>query len=292
MKFLLFVPFFILFFAQAKEPGRPFKARKISYHDSLDLKNTGLFRNPFATTYYISTSGNDANSGTAIGSPWQHIEKLAGITFVAGDIVYIRAGTYLSTGGTGVSACTRILSQNGNSSNHITISRYDADFPSGGRVQYDCTNVSHTGNCFGIDVQNCSWIDFYGIYVKGPSQTIGGGSGTITGAWYSEVSSNNQFINCEGSNAMTGFRLDDGSNTTFSNCDAHDQDDPFTGLPTGPHNNSDGFGRTASGNVATGTVYQSCRSWNNADDGWDMFGTNGTVTWTFCWAFKNGYNAS
>ena len=91
---------------------------------------------------------------------------------------------------------------------------------------------------------------------------------------------------------MTGFRLDDGIQCNYLNCDAHDCDDPLTGGTTGPHNNSDGFGRTASGNTATGTTYYGCRSWYNADDGWDCFNTSGTITYDHCWAFKNGYNSS
>lgn len=267
--------------------------RKIHFVPKLTLSVTSN-RSPFATTYYISTSGNDANSGTSIGSPWQHIEKIGGITFVPGDIVYIRGAggtTYSSTAGTGSTSCTKITSQNGTSGAHILISAYPPDFPSGGRVTYDCTNVSHTVNCFGIWTQGCNYIDFYGIYVKGPSQTASGSTGTVTGCWYSDGCSNNLIENCEASDSETGFRLDDGSNTTYRNCDAHNQDDPFTGLPTGPHNNSDGFSRTAGGNVATGTTYYGCRSWLNADDGWDCFGTNGTITYDHCWSFKNGYTS-
>ena len=232
----------------------------------------------FSTIYYISTTGNDANSGTSISTPWQHIEKIASVSFVAGDIVYIRAGTYNSTAASSVSHCIQLTSQNGNSSNHITISAYPDDFhTTGGRVTFNCTNVAHDDDCFGITLTSCSWIDFSGIYVKGPSQTVGGGlgDGTINGSWWSRSSSNIIYANCEASNSMTGFRLDDGVSCNYLNCDAHDCDDPLTGGTTGPHNNSDGFGRTASGNTATGTTYFGCRSWYNADDGWDCFNTSG-----------------
>jgi hypothetical protein len=43
-------------------------------------------------TYYVAPTGNDANPGT-LSRPWQTIQKAAS-TLVAGDTVYIRAGTY------------------------------------------------------------------------------------------------------------------------------------------------------------------------------------------------------
>ena len=43
-------------------------------------------------TYYVATNGNDANAGT-ISSPFATWEKLATV-LVAGDIAYIRGGTY------------------------------------------------------------------------------------------------------------------------------------------------------------------------------------------------------
>ncbi len=243
-------------------------------------------------TYYIATNGNDSNPGT-LALPFKTIEKISSLALAAGDIVFIRAGTYLSTAPATASACTRINAKNGTASAPIVIAAYPSDFPSGGRVVYDCTNVSRSVNCYGINIVNCSWINIAGIYTKGVTQTPGtAGTGTICGSFWSQGSSNNKFINCEGSNTMTGFRLDDGTDTSYINCDAHDCDDPFTGPPTGPHNNADGFGRTASGNAATNTYYSGCRSWNNADDGWDCISTSGRITYDHCWSFRNGFSAA
>ena len=46
----------------------------------------------YATNYYVSTSGSDTNTGT-LSTPWKTITKAAD-KLVAGDTVYIRAGTY------------------------------------------------------------------------------------------------------------------------------------------------------------------------------------------------------
>jgi hypothetical protein len=45
-----------------------------------------------AATYYVATTGNDANSGTS-AAPWRTVAKAAN-TMVAGDTTYVRGGTY------------------------------------------------------------------------------------------------------------------------------------------------------------------------------------------------------
>lgn len=45
-----------------------------------------------ATTYYVSTSGNDGNAGTS-GSPWRHIYYACAHT-TSGDVINIGAGTF------------------------------------------------------------------------------------------------------------------------------------------------------------------------------------------------------
>lgn len=47
----------------------------------------------FATTYYISPTGNDANNGSA-ASPWKTLSKAVSTVRTAGDIIHINAGTY------------------------------------------------------------------------------------------------------------------------------------------------------------------------------------------------------
>ena len=49
-----------------------------------------------AATYYVATSGNDANSGASTSSPFRTIQKGAAVAR-AGDTVMIRGGTYRET---------------------------------------------------------------------------------------------------------------------------------------------------------------------------------------------------
>ena len=45
-----------------------------------------------ATTYYISSNGNDANNGTSITTPWKTIAKINKSTFLPGDFILFRRG--------------------------------------------------------------------------------------------------------------------------------------------------------------------------------------------------------
>src|SRR4029078_8718898 len=93
-----------------------------------------------ATVYFISTTGSDSNPGT-IDQPFKTFNKIGTLNLVAGDIVYIRAGTYLS-GRTGGGNGLNISNKSGTQANPITISAYPADFPNGGRVVLDCRDYT------------------------------------------------------------------------------------------------------------------------------------------------------
>jgi Right handed beta helix region len=43
-------------------------------------------------TYYVSTDGNDSNSGRSAGAAWQTLERVNGITFQPGDAILLKAG--------------------------------------------------------------------------------------------------------------------------------------------------------------------------------------------------------
>lgn len=249
-------------------------------------------------TYWIATDGNDSNSGTSISSPWLHLEKISSIALLPGDVVNIRAGTYDSYAPLfAVPTFQNILISNksGTPGAHIIIQGYPPDFVGGGRVVYNCLNEVRATGAIGIMTNNCSYIDFFDISIVGPAQEdAGGGTGTYAAAWWFSSDTSNTNItanNCEASFSMQGFRLDNVNNATYNNCDAHEIDDPYTGPPTGPHNNSDGFSRTNVLNTATNTVYNYCRAWFCADDGWDCFDTPGSITYNGCWSFFNGYSS-
>ena len=45
-----------------------------------------------STTYYVSSSGNDANNGTSITTSWRTIAKINNSTFLPGDFILFRRG--------------------------------------------------------------------------------------------------------------------------------------------------------------------------------------------------------
>ncbi|MBK9334700.1 MAG: hypothetical protein IPM96_20435 [Ignavibacteria bacterium] len=51
----------------------------------------------FATTYYVSLTGNDANDGTSMSTPWQTLRHVSTRGFVVGDVIkFLREERYLN----------------------------------------------------------------------------------------------------------------------------------------------------------------------------------------------------
>ncbi len=70
----------------------------------------------YGTTYYVAPNGSNSNSGSE-SQPWRTIQKAAD-TMTAGDVVYIKAGTYNE----------RVIPKNsGSANNYIVYSAYPGD---------------------------------------------------------------------------------------------------------------------------------------------------------------------
>ena len=76
-----------------------------------------------------------------------------------------------------------------------------------------------------------------------------------------------------------------GAFNTILNCDSHDSYDAATG-----GENADGIDAKLA--IGPGNVFRGCRSWNNSDDGYDLFGVTQVVTIDNCWAMLNGHTAA
>ena len=50
-----------------------------------------------ATTWYISTTGNDVTGNGTAGNPWKTLYKATQAVTITGDIIHVNAGTYLET---------------------------------------------------------------------------------------------------------------------------------------------------------------------------------------------------
>jgi hypothetical protein len=69
-----------------------------------------------ATTYYVSSSGSDANNGTSTGTPWLTLAKVNATTFSPGDNILFKSGEVFSGSLT--------VSQSGTAGNPITFGKY------------------------------------------------------------------------------------------------------------------------------------------------------------------------
>jgi hypothetical protein len=119
----------------------------------------------FATTYYVSTTGNDSSPGTS-SSPWRTIQKAAN-TVVAGDTVIVYAGTYRetvteSTSGTSGNRITYQV----NTGDTVTVNNFVL---SGSYLTLDGFTVTNTASGWGkagiyisgsyVMIRNCKPLD-------------------------------------------------------------------------------------------------------------------------------------
>jgi hypothetical protein len=211
--------------------------------------------------YYVATNGSDStNSGTSIAAPFATLGKAAGLA-VAGNLVYLRGGRYAIS--------SKIsLSHNGTPTQPIRVRSYPGE-----NVVFDFSGES-TGTD-GISISGDCW------QVYGLETTNAGHNGiNISGA-------SNLIERCvvHGSR-NTGIHITGDTNTSFNlvlNCDSYRNYDATT-----HGQNADGF--SAKWIIGPGNVFSGCRSWENADDGWDLWMATNAVVISNCWAFRMGFN--
>lgn len=246
-------------------------------------------------TYYVATDGNDGNAGT-IGSPWATWQK-GFSTISAGDTLYIRGGTYspsatLGSGDGGTLYCgVYVSNKNGNSSSQYTVSNYGTEVPIMDGTTLNGTSYGRVG----ILLNNCSYWHIKGLQITNVTQSSGPVHGGIGVHLYGTNNILLENIACHhigGPGFMT--RVPNGNENHFLNCDAHDNYDQYTTDPVG--GDADGFdigfARYGGGDYIIRLT--GCRSWNNSDDGFDMYqypGYSGIYYLTNCWAWHNGYRS-
>ena len=181
----------------------------------------------------------------------------------AGDIIYVRGGTYAFTS-------TIKLTTSGSSDASIQLLPYPGD---SSRPKFDFSAQSESSSNRGLELSGSYWyIKGIDIYRAGDNcMYMSGSNNTIEFSTFSEC-------------ADTGLQLGGGaSNNLILNCDSYYNADSTL-------ENADGF--AAKLDVGTGNKFVGCRAWQNLDDGWDGYlrpADDITTTYENCWAFKNGY---
>jgi len=145
--------------------------------------------------YYVDTNNpvaNDSNSGTEV-SPWKTIQRALN-TIVAGDTVYIKAGTY--------NQAALIMTNSGTSGNPINISNYNndkviVDFSSGVGTGWNWNGYKNNIILNGLEIRNS----------KGKGVLIQGSNNKIT---------NCVIYNCGVVNKTPGISLEGGSYCTIA----------------------------------------------------------------------------
>jgi len=238
--------------------------------------------NLFATNYYVSTLGNDANTGTSISSPFLSVDYAISNIKNAGDSVIIRSGTYA------LSSHISISKYSGTKDKHIVITAYKPDiqnaYPNEGRPVLNFSSMGTGSSNQGIDINGISYYSIYGLIIKGAGDNgmlIQGSASYI----YLEFCAFTR-------NMDAGLQIKGGANHCYiTNCDSYENADYVYGSSSYTGGNADGF--AAKLDVGDSIYYRGCRAWSNSDDGWDGYlrSTLGGV-WTIienCWAWHNGY---
>jgi len=219
--------------------------------------------NAFSATPTDSSSGGNTTDpdGTVVDTESEILSAISSAS--AGDVIYIRAGTYYFSD-------TIELKNNGSSSESITFSNYPED---SGRPLFDFSNMSESSSNRGFKLAGDYW-HIYGIDVTKAGDNgmfISGSNNVVEFSTFSE-------------NADTGLQLGNGaSDNLIKNVDSYYNADSSK-------ENADGF--AAKLDVGDGNKFYGCRAWNNLDDGFDGYlrgADNITTTYENTWAIRNGY---
>lgn len=216
----------------------------------------------FSRQLWLSPTGSDSNNGLTLESAWK-TPNYAFNTMVAGDTLWVKGGTYTVT--------ATVKSKNaGTKTQPVKVFAVRGEKP-----LFDCSSMRNYGNesstYRGMDLRQAWWhvrgIKIYkagynGIIIAGENITVEGM--TIQECGFDGISMaagavNARIINCD----------------SFRNCDTSSKGE-----------NGDGF----AAKEGTGTIFRGCRAWENADDGWDVYGGNQPILVDSCWSWGNGVN--
>ncbi|KAF8608672.1 putative pectate lyase [Ceratobasidium sp. AG-I] len=224
-----------------------------------------------ATALYVSPSGSDSAAGT-LAAPFLTIQKAVN-TAVAGDTIYLRAGTYALT--------TNIqITKAGTASAPYTLTNYQSE-----KVIIDGEALPYTPAELNGSIPEASrgtiHISSGGAYWRFIGLEIIHGPYGV----YSRDASNNYFERLiTRDNYETGMQIQGAaSNNIVVNLDSYGNRDPRKNGES-----ADGIGiKEGSG---TGNVIRGSRFWNNVDDGLDFWEFLSPVTVENCYSWGNGFN--
>lgn len=221
----------------------------------------------YIKTYYVSPSGSDGNTGT-IDAPFFNLST-AIAQAKAGDTIYMRGGTYA------YSATIRLTTA-GTAKYRIHILNYPDEHPvlDFSAMVLDASNRGFllTGDYWFIKGLEIYRAGDNGIKVEGSHNRI------ERCVFHHNQDSGLQIGFAHETNNPDGLM---GSYNEVINCDSYNNFDKNT-----LGGNADGF--ACKMHNGKGNVFRGCRSWENSDDGWDLYETDWPVIMDSCWTWHNG----
>jgi hypothetical protein len=233
----------------------------------------------FAADYYVSPSGNDANSGTSPGQAWQTIGKVNSTTFSAGDGIFFEGGQTFS------GSLSFSSSDSGTALNPVTVGSYGSGRAT---INSGTSRGLYANNCEGFVVQDLIFVGSGGDDTSGSDGVFfyrqGGGAHLeyiridnldVSGYYKTGI--------IVGGNVSTGFR-----DVSITNCVVHDGGD--VGIST--------YGKWPVQERAHQDIYvgdcvvynirgQLAKTSNHTGNGILLWSINGAVI-EYCEAYNNG----
>lgn len=228
-----------------------------------------------AQTLYVSPEGMETNEGN---QPEKPTTLTAAIKQLApGSTLILHGGHYL--------LAERIdLEKNATAEQPIKIEAYKGEKPVLDAINLIKNSSSQairiTGNYYmlkGIEIEN-AYVQ--GVLIQGSHNTF------------------EQCVSHHNGGPGFGITLGHGDKTnpdgekaaynTFINCDTYSNFDWYKEKAGKKRAGTDADGFACSLSSGKGNNYHGCRSWNNSDDGWDLFESGFGVVIENCWTWHNG----
>jgi pectate disaccharide-lyase len=221
-----------------------------------------------ASTWYVATNGLDANPGT-FAAPFYNVSKATALA-APGDTVFVRGGTFYYTN-------TVRFTNSGTALLPIRLWAYTNEHP----VLDFSGMADDPNNRAFLITTNCNWWHFKGLEIY----RAGDNGMKIEGSYH--VVEGCVFHHCRDSGLQIGLGDSDADiadrvcSNLVLNCDSYLNYDPRAS-----GGNADGF--CCKLHPGAGNAFKGCRSWENSDDGWDLYKNNYDVTLEDCWTWHNG----
>ena len=210
------------------------------------------------TGIFVAPTGLDSNVGT-LAAPYKTLTKALSVA-KSGSQIWLRGGTFAQT-------TTINLNVSGAAGNLLKIWAYNGESP-----VFDFTGQGSSDDGLSL---GANYVHLKGIEVGHAGHNgirVSGGNNIVEQCKIHDCGNSGMLIRGTGA-----------GNNLILNCDSYfNFDGPVGG-------NADGF--SAKWEQGDGNVFRGCRSYNNSDDGWDLWMADHSIVIDNCWAFNNGVNS-